>query len=187
MSITTFSGKVVSTAGFTGDIQGPAVTTTAGTGITSGAGSVIATEITKVGKIINTQVFIDITDLSSSTTDLDIIGLGAGAAYLMAVDNAESGQIFALTMTCLEAPLTGVTTIDLYAATEGTGVFDSGIAALAETALVTASAAWTLNKVQTATGWPVDAAYIYLVCGAAGTADTYTAGQFMIELWGYEA
>jgi hypothetical protein len=186
MGRTTFSGPVISLAGF----QGEAVADASGGGITDGTGTVISTDITKAGKIISTQIVIDVTGLGSSTTDLDIIGSGASAAYLTQIDFSTMGQLFALTMTCLEAPLTGVTSVDLYSATEATGVFDSAIADLVETIAITAGAAWTLNKTQTATpasDIPVDDSYLYLTCGAAGTPAVYTAGIFMIEMWGYEA
>ena len=186
MSATHFSGPVVSAAGF----EGAAVADRSGSGITDGTGTVISYDITKVGKIISTQIFIDVTGLQSSTTDLDIIGSGASAAYLTKIETSAMGQLFALSMTCLEAPVTGVTTIDLYSATEATGVFDSAVADLVETIAITADAAWTLNKTQTATpatDIPIADSHLYLVCGAAGTVGTYTAGQFIIELWGYEA
>jgi hypothetical protein len=79
-----------------------------------------------------------------------------------------------------------VTTIDLYAATEGTGVFDGGIAALAETAVLTSSGAWTLGLTQGTVADGVAAnAYLYLTSGAGGTAGTYTAGRLLITLTGY--
>lgn len=186
MSETHFSGPVVSAGGF----EGSAVSGTAGAGVTDGTGAVLSVEVTKVGKVVNTQIFVDVTDLQSSTTDLDIIGTGTSAAYLLQIDNATMGQLFAVTMTCLEAPLTGVTSIDLYSATEATGAFDTGIGTLTETICITASAAWTVSKTQTATpatDIPVDDSYLYLTCGAAGTVGTYTAGQFIIELYGYLA
>jgi len=186
MGTTTFSGPVVSTAGF----SSATAPTAAGAGITDGTGTVLSTAITKSGKVITTHIFVDVTGLQSSTTDLDIIGSGASAAYLTRIDFTTMGQLFAATMTCVEAPLTGVTSVDLYSATEGTGVFDSGVAALTETICITAGAAWTLNKTQTATpatDIPVDDSYLYLTCGAAGTVGTYTAGQFLIELYGYAA
>jgi hypothetical protein len=186
MANTSFSGPVISNNGF----KGPAVADSSGSGITDGTGTVITYDITKVGKIINTQIFIDVTGLQSSTTDLDIIGSGVSAAYLTQIDFSTMGQLFALSMTCLEAPVTGVTDMDLYSATEDTGAFDTGIGTLTETIAITGGAAWTLNKVNTATpatDIPVDDSYLYLTCGAAGTVGTYTAGQFMIEMWGYEA
>ena len=190
MASTTFSGPVTSTNGFIGDQTGASAGTAEGAGISDGTGTVLATSVTKSGKVVSTQIFIDVTGLQSSTTDLDIIGSGTSAAYLTAIDFATMGQIFAVSMTCLEAPLTGVTDVDLYSATEATGAFDTGIGTLTETICITGGAAWTLNKVNTATpatDIPVDDSYLYLTCGAAGTVGTYTAGQFMIELFGYEA
>ena len=184
MANTHFSGPVISANGF----EGAAVADPSGSGITDGTGTVISMEITKVGKVVNTQIFIDVTGLQSSTTDLDIIGSGASTAYLTQIDYSTMGQLFAVSMTCLEAPTTGVTDIDLYSATEDTGVFDSGIAALVENIVITGGAAWTLNKVNTATpatDIPADDKYLYLTCGAAGTVGTYATGQFIIEMWGY--
>jgi len=186
MGQTTFSGPVKSDNGFVGG----QVAATAGAGITDGTGAVLSTAISQVGKVVSTQIFVDLTGSQSSTTDLDIIGSGTSAAYLTQIDFATMGQLFAVTMTCVEAPVTGVTTIDLYSATEGTGAFDTGVATLVETICITAGAAWTLNKTQTATpatDIPVDDSHLYLTCGAAGTVGTYTAGQFLIELFGYKA
>ena len=175
MATTHFSGPVVSTAGFTG----AAVAQTAGAGFTDGVGAVVSVDITKTGKIINTAIFVDMTGTQSATTDLDIIGTGSGDAYILQVDNATMGQLFAVTMTCLEAPTVGVTAIDLYSATESTGAFDAGIGTLVEVIVITASAAWTVSKTQTATpatDIPADTKYLYLVCGAAGKVGTYPAG-----------
>lgn len=184
-AIVNSSGEVVA------DVSGPELGDLAGAGITDGTGTVIDQKVTKVGKVINTQIFIDLTGLDSSTTDLDIIGTGLSAAYLTQITAARNGQIFDAQMTCLEVPAGGVTDVDLYSATENTGVFDGAVADLAETAIITGGAAWTLNKAGTpadlAANLPAADEYLYLTGGAAGTAATYTAGQFLIELWGYEA
>lgn len=174
-------GRLLTPAGYiSGD--GPS----AGAGITSGTGTVYRSSVTKEGGIIHTQIYIDLTGLASSTTDLDIIGVGSSAAYIARVTSAVCGEIFAGRMSCIEVPAGGADDVDLYAATEGTGVFDGGIAALAETALVTAGGAWTrVPKLFSAL--PVPDAYLYLTGGEAGTAATYTAGKFLIELDGYEA
>ena len=186
MGSTTFSGPVTSDNGFIGGQAAVA----AGAGITDGTGSAVNIAISQVGQIVSTQIFIDLTGLQSSTTDLDIIGTGTEYAYVTQVDFSKMGQLFAATLTCLEAPLTGVTSIDMYSGTEGTGAFDDDFSAITETILVTAGAAWTLNKTQTATpatDIPVDESYIYLANGAGGTVGTYTAGQLMLELFGYKA
>ena len=82
MAATHFNGPVVSANG----LDGADVADASGSGITDGTGTVITTNITKVGNIVNTQIFIDVTGLQSSTTDLDIIGSGASAAYLTQID-----------------------------------------------------------------------------------------------------
>jgi hypothetical protein len=134
-----------------------------------------------------TDIYVDLKTaaVSSSTTDLDIIGEAAGGvAYIAQVTAANMGTVVAISMTCLEAPTTGVTDIDLYAATEGTGVFDGGIAALVETALITAGGAWTNGATKGAIALPTADQYLYLTSGAAGTAGAYASGKFLITIYG---
>ena len=158
-----------------------------GTGISSGTGTVFKSSVQSVGGIIKTSLLIDLTGLASSTTDLDIIGVGAGAAYLGQITAAKNGTILTGRMTCLEVPAGGADDVDLYSATEATGVFDAGIGTLAETALVTAAGAWTLGLTKGFSAVPAANQYLYLCGGEAGTAATYTAGKFLIQLEGYEA
>ena len=158
-----------------------------GTGISSGTGTVFKSSVQRVGGIIKTSLLIDLTGLASSTTDLDIIGVGAGAAYLGQVTADRNGTILTGRMTCLEVPAGGADDVDLYSATEATGVFDAGIGTLAETALVTAAGAWTLGLTKGLSAIPAANQYLYLCGGEAGTAATYTAGKFLIQLEGYEA
>lgn len=161
--------------------------TAAGAGF-SGTGTLLKTSIVREGSIITSRFLIDLTGLSSSTTDLDIIGTGASPAYFGRITAAEHGTIIGGTMECLEAPAGGVTTIDLYAATEATGVFDAGIGTLTETIVLTSSGAWTLGLSQGLVADGVAAnAYLYLCGGAAGTAAAYTAGRLLITLHGYAA
>lgn len=174
--------RLVVPAGFVSG-SGPA----AGAGITGGTGTVHRSSVVKLGGgVIRTTIYIDLTGLASSTTDLDVIGVGASAAYIAQITNAANGEIFAGRMSCIEVPAGGADDIDLYAATVGTAVFDDGIAALTETALLTKGGAWT-RVPSLLTALPAADAYLYLCGGEAGTAATYTAGKFLIELDGYEA
>lgn len=166
---------------------GTSLVTGAGAGITGGVGAVYKSSVSTVGGIITTTLLLDLTGLSSSTTDLDIIGVGASAAHIGQITAAQCGTIFAGTMTCLEVPAGGADDIDLYSATVGTGVFDGGIAALVETALVTAGGAWTLALTKALGAFPTAGEYLYLTGGEAGTAAAYTAGKFEIVLRGYAA
>lgn len=160
--------------------------TTAGAGITGGTGTIYKQGAVVKGQVIETRILIDLTGLASSTTDLDIIGVGASAAHLGQITAAVCGTILGGSLTCLEVPAGGVTDIDLYSATEATGVFDAGIGTLTETAVVTSGGAWTIGRVVgiTPDTTPADS-YLYLTSGAAGTAGTYTAGRFLLTLFGY--
>jgi hypothetical protein len=157
----------------------------AGAGITGGTGTVYKSSVEKVGGLILTRIYIDLTGLASSTTDLDIIGQGASAAHIGQITAAKNGTIEAIRMTCLELPAGGADDIDLYAATEATGVFDAAISTLVETALITSGGAWASGTVKASTAVPAADQYLYLTGGEAGTAASYTAGKFLIELFGY--
>jgi hypothetical protein len=148
-----------------------------------GTGTVYKNSVKQDGDFIKTQIYIDLTGAKSSTTDLDIIG-NTGAAHIGQITAAVNGAIIGGTMTCLEVPATGADDIDLYSATVGTGAFDAGIEALVETALVTAGEAWALGVTKALSGLPAANSYLYLVGGEGGTAGTYTAGKFMVELIG---
>jgi hypothetical protein len=179
---------VTGTSTLTGAVSmaGNTLATGAGAGITDGTGTIYKNSVLKNGGIFCTQVMIDLTGVASSTTDLDIIGTGTSAAYIAKLTAAECGTtILAVSMQCLEAPAGGIADIDLYSATEGTGKFDDGVAGLTETALITAGGSWTNGLTKGATVAPLSTEYIYLTGGAAGTAATYTAGKFLITIYGY--
>jgi predicted RecA/RadA family phage recombinase len=164
---------------------GSAMTTGAGAGITAGVGTVVTNSVELNGSVIKTSIFIDLTGLASSTTDLDIIGVGVLPAYIGRILAAQQGTVDAVKMTCLEAPAGGIADIDLYSATEGTGKFDDAVTGLTETALLTSGGAWANGTVKAATVVPAANDYLYLTGGAGGTAATYTAGKFLIEIFGH--
>ena len=151
----------------------------------AGSGTVYKTSIVKQGDIFKTTIFIDLTGTKSSTTDLDIIG-NTGVSHIGQITAAKNGTLFYGQITCLETPAGGIADIDLYSATEGTGAFDATIGDLVEVAMLTKGGNWSAAAATQIALTTVPAAdkYMYLVGGAAGTAATYTAGQFLIELWG---
>jgi hypothetical protein len=160
----------------------------AGVGVTAGTGTVYETALRKVGGIYHTTIMIDVTGLGTSTTDLDVIGVAGGGCHLGQITAAECGTILAVRMTCLELPATGADDIILYSADESTLAFDSAIsAATNETVIIDPAAAWANGTVKGATTVPAANQYLYLVNGEAGTVGTYTAGKFLIELFGYDA
>lgn len=177
--------QVTSSAAELNVLDGQTLATEAGAGITGGTGTVYRSSVVRIGGVIKTSILLDLTGLSSSTTDLDIIGQGAVAAHLGQITAARNGTILSGRMTCLEAPVGGVADIDIYSATEATGVFDGAVGDLTETALLTAGDTWTIGEVKVFTGVPAANEYLYLTGGAAGTAAAYTAGKFLIEIEGY--
>lgn len=157
--------------------------TGAGTGITTGVGTVYKTSINRSGNIITTTILIDLTGLRSTAAN-DIIGVDGTAlpCHIGQITTAESGAIIAGSITCFEAPLGGDPDIDLYSAVEATGVEDAAISTLDETQLVN-SGDHTLGSVKILTAFPAANEYLYLVAGDTTNAD-YTAGKLLITLIG---
>jgi hypothetical protein len=158
--------------------------------MTKGAG-VSAMETYASGWFLNgtlkiTRIMIDLTGLVASTTDLDIIGNtgGAASAHLGQITAANNGTIVGGSVTCLEVPAGGPDDIDFYSATVSTGAQDGDVTALTETVLITAGAAWASGTVKGFTGVPPANDYLYLANGEASVPGTYTAGKFLIELYG---
>lgn len=198
MANTTFSGPVRSQNGFqtisvnsttgtetlTGSF-GFSIANPAGVGITAGTGTVYETSVARNNGIVTTSIMIDLTGLNSGGTAGDIIGTdGAGVAYIARITTADNGTVFGVKMTCYELPAGGDTDIDLYSATEGTGVEDVAISTLTETQIIN-SGTLALGTTAFGTGIVADQ-YLYLV-GQGTSNATYTAGRLLIEIFGYDA
>ena len=203
MANTTFSGPVRSENGFqqiSKNADTGAVTVTSGdkfaveaTGSAGieGTAAVYVTQVNRLKSDVDTNVnivkstiMIDLTDLRDGGTAGDIIGKdGDGVAFIAQVTTANQGTVFGVTMTCVETPAGGGTDIDLYSATEGTGVNDTAIGDLTETQIINAGAASAGTVV--AGGDIAADQYLYLVGQGTGHA-AYTAGRFLIEITGYD-
>ena len=208
MANTTFSGPVRSEGGFTSISKNSttgAITTLssinstgvasfdantlsveAGTGITTGSGTIYRTAVQRVGGIITTKILIDLTGLRSTGSG-DIIGVNGTSlvCHIGQITAAQNGTILTGSMECFEAPAGGDPDINIHSATEGTGVEDGAIGDLTETLLVNAGDATLGSKVYF-TGVPAADQFLYLTTGAATDAD-YSAGKLFIELMGYAA
>jgi len=198
MANTTFSGPVRSQNGFqtisvspttgvetlTGSF-GFGIANPAGVGITAGTGTVYETSVARNNGIVTTSIMIDLTGLSSGGTAGDIIGTAtANAAFIARVTTANNGVVFGVRMTCYELPVGGDTDIDLYSATEGTGVEDVAISTLTETQIINSG---TLALGSAVFGTDIAAnQYLYLV-GQGTSNAAYTAGRLLIEIFGYDA
>ena len=197
MAKTFFSGPVQSENGFetvsknatTGTItilgkSAAAIANPAATGAgIEGTAAVYETSVKTENGIVTTSIMIDLTGLQSGGTAGDIIGKnGSGVAYIARITAADNGTVFGVKMTCFEAPAGGDDDIDLYSATEGTGVEDVAISTLTETQIINSG---TLSLGTTAFGTDIAAdQYLYLV--GQGTANAaYTAGRLLIEIYGY--
>jgi hypothetical protein len=203
MANTTFSGPVRSENGFetvsknaiTGALtvtSGSKMATEAlGGGGIEGAAGVYITQVERFKSdtatnvnLVKTTIMVDLTGLSSGGAINDIIGRnGAGAAYIGRVTTANQGVVFGVTMECFEAPAGGDPDIDLYSATEATGVEDTLITALTETQIINAGDAAVGTRV--AGGTIAADQYLYLVAGTV-TAGVYTAGRLIITILGYD-
>ena len=208
MANTTFSGPVRSEGGFTTISKNAttgAITTQssinssgissfdantmpveAGTGITTGSGTIYRSSVQRVGGIVTTRILIDLTGLRS-TGGADIIGVNGTAlvCHIGQITAARNGTILTGSMECFEAPAGGDPDINIHSATEGTGVEDGAIGDLTETLLVNAGDATLGSKVYFE-AVPAADQFLYLTTGAATDAD-YSAGKLFIELMGYEA
>jgi len=203
MANSTFSGPVRSENGFetiTKNATTGVVTVTSGSKMSAeavgsagieGTAAIYVTQVERLKSdtdtnvnIVKTKIMIDLTGLRDGGTAGDIIGKdGDGVAYIGQVTTVNQGTVFGVTMTCLETPAGGGTDIDLYSATEGTGVNDTAIGALTETQVINAGAASAGTMV--AGGDIVANQYLYLVGQGTGHA-AYTAGRFLIEITGYD-
>lgn len=159
---------------------------TAGAGITGGTGTVYRSWVSQDGPLVKTTIFIDLTGLNSSAA-ADIIGKDATAnCHLGQITTAINGVLFKGSYYCVEVPATGEPDIDVYYADEATGTEDAAVTGLTnDTAMKEAAADFTAvgQGFDFITVPPADK-YIYLVGSGGGTSATYTAGQFVIELWG---
>lgn len=171
----TFTGRTVHTGN---------VANTAGVGITGTATSWV-TSVEKSGSMIKTTLLVDLTGLNSGASADEVIGAdGAGVAHLGQITAAVNGTIISGRMTCLETPATGDDDIDVYSASEATGVEDTDIGLLTETQLCN-SGDLTAGTVVALTP-PAADQYLYLVGGTGGDA-TYSAGILLLEFWGKAA
>ena len=208
MGTTTFNGTVRSETGFsqitknstTGAITenyvvdssgrstltGNTIATTAGTGITTGTGTVYAASVIKTGGIFHTKILIDLTGLASSGSG-DIIGkAGTANSHIGQITAAVNGTVLGGKITCLEAPAGGDPDINLWYADEATGAEDAAITSLTNQTQMCDSGDLALNSVISIPTPPAADKYIYMVTGAATDAD-YTAGKLLIEFFGYSA
>ena len=174
-------------AGYSGN---PGDVMTPGTGISTGTGTVYLAFVEEVGPLLKTTIYINLKGLKSGASAGDIIGVnGAANCHLGQVTTARNGKVFRASVSCLTIPATGEPDIDIATGTVATGTQDAAASGLTGYVLNLDHAAdfTAVGQTLAFTTAPAPDTYLYLV--ASGGADTavYTAGELVIELWGYKA
>jgi hypothetical protein len=154
-----------------------------GLGITTGTNTVCRTSAGLMGGVYSVRILVDLRGLNSGGAAGDIIGVN-GTALPCYIALLPAMTVLGGRMTCLETPAGGDTDLDLYSATEGTGVEDQAITALTETEIINAGTQ-SLGTVTFFSANPAANTYLYLV-GQSTSNATYTAGRFLIEIFGVQ-
>ena len=176
---------------FTGTVAlGTTAQMSVGTGISAVAAAIVKHGVVQIGNIIETTIVLDVTGLNSGNADGDVIGKADTAnCHYGQITAATNGTILSGYVQCLESPGTGEPDIDLYSNTVATLTEDAAHDASGTSAALLATAAdWTnILAPKGLTAVPAADTYLYLVASGGATNNTYTAGKFVIKLYGYDA
>ena len=186
-------GAVTFNSGSTLTVNGSLVYDSSSTAVESaehGAGS-IGTAVAPAtyrwieNGVIITQIKFDLTGLASVATANDVIGLAAGGvAYIGRNVVATNGVIFKAELSCLETPLTGDNDVNVVTNASAALVYDDA----GGTTYISNSgdllAGQTIQNLVPAI--PAND-YYYLTAGTGDTAGTYTAGMYLLTLYGHAA
>lgn len=172
----------------TGSMLGTAVTAENGDGAVGTGGFCNTYRYNAPSGDIITEIHVDLTGLDSSGAANDVIGTkdpGTDAAYIHKTLTASNGNVYKVEMICTEVPLTGDADVLLVQGSAEDETFDDTVANTATVCDGTGD--WTLGQmVAYTTAALTPNYYLYLTQGASDDA-TYTAGQFIIRLYGHAA
>jgi len=151
-----------------------------------GVGGDYKVSTVRVGNVITTEMYIDLTGLASINVDLDFIGLAAGGACPIGqITTAVNGLLFSAKIACVELPAGGTLDINVCSATEDDHVYNEAAAGQTGYILDFDSAGeLALDGEEDWDTQPVADSYIYLLSGEAANNGTYTAGKLVITLKG---
>ena len=158
-----------------------------GSGLRAASGFKFNSSKSYHGLFFHAEILMDITDLSSTADDGDVIGNGTDAkCWVYQVGTATNHQRgsfldVAGTVTCLQAPAGGDTDIDFYEDTLSTRAGGYDISGADK--ILNKGGAWAAGDVIPITAPPSNS-YVYMASGGGSSAGTYTAGIFLIELYG---
>ena len=159
---------------------------TPGTGISTGTNTICEHSVYTVGGLIKTEILLDLTGLADDDAANDVIGKPNDTAncHIGRILAATNGTIVAGKITCFELPAGGDPDIDFLTSSDATGaqgVDSTGLAGYAK--LIDHGGDWAAGEMDVLSALPAANQYIYMACGTATDA-TYTAGIFLVELWG---
>ena len=132
---------------------------------------------------------VDITNAESKADILDVIGTGTSSSvYIGKCSTTYVGYVYKAEMMCIEVPAGGDLDVDLYSNTADLATDDAVTSSGTSVELINAGGNWAvgMRKISTAGLTMTDGLhdhYLYLTTGG-GTAGTYTAGKFVIKLYG---
>lgn len=149
----------------------------------AGSGTIYESLTVKHGAIFKTEIIIDMTDVVALSGDTMILGQTSGIANIGQNLTLLSGTLLGGRMTCLEVPAGASDDVDLYSAVEGDALAGVVITDSDETALLTKGGAWSAGDITIMSALPAANEYLYLTAGKDDDG-TYSAGRFLIELWG---
>lgn len=133
--------------------------------------------------VIVTQIKVDLTGLASVATNDDVIGLAAGgAAYIGRNVVATNGVIFKAEFSCIETPATGDNDVNVVTSSNAALAYDGagGTTYISNSGdLLAGQTIQNLVPALTAND------YFYLTAGTGDTAATYTAGMYVLTLYGH--
>lgn len=179
----TITGAATLTGGITSDVL---QATEHGAGLigTSSFGAPKTYRRTENGIIITTVKF-DLTGLASKGTTEDAIGLAAGGIAILGRNVvATNGVIFRATLACIETPAGTTVAMDIDIATNATGTIEYDGAVSTAKLINGASLVigkTLVNEVPAMT----DTHYLYIVEGTGTAGGTYTAGMFILTMYGH--
>lgn len=170
------------TGNLTGDLTPATEAAEHGAGAIGTAAVPTTTRWIESGVII-TQIKVDLTGLASVATANDVIGLAAGGnAYIGRNVVATNGIIFKAEFACIETPAGGDNDVNAVWNSSGTLAYDGagGTTYLSNSGdLLAGQTVENLVPAVTAND------YLYLTAGTGDTAATYTAGMYIITLYGH--
>ena len=176
---------------FTGTVAlGTTAQMSPGTGISTGSGTLYKAGVVQIGNIIETTIAIDLTGLNSGGADGDVIGVADTAnCHFGQITAATNGTILSGYLQCLETPAGGEPDIDLNSNTVATLTEEAAHDASGTSVSLLATAVdWTnILAPKGITTVPAADTYLYLIASGGATNNTYTAGKFIIKLYGYDA